>query len=98
MECELTWIYFCHHLQIVTEQDELRYVKGSSLQAPKYTFNIHPVVVLRNLLPIAVNYTLQGTGETIVVESTAETVMSNVEMGKTMMFMTVSIWSNQVKI
>ena len=36
---------------------------------------------------------LQGTGEEITVESTAETLMSNVEMGKTMMFMTVSTFS-----
>ncbi|XP_072019770.1 intermembrane lipid transfer protein VPS13A-like [Amphiura filiformis] len=81
--------YTPYFFNIVTEMDELRYVKGSSINAPKYTFHIHPVVVLRNLLPIPVKYTLQGTGEEITVESTAETLMSNVEMGKTMMFMTV---------
>ena len=60
------------------------------------TMRPNPVVVLHNLLPIAVNYTtLQGTGEIIVVESTAETVMSNVDMGKTMMFMTIPDYLGQ---
>ena len=42
------------------------------------------------IMVIFLHTLLQGTGEEITVESTAETLMSNVEMGKTMMFMTVS--------
>ncbi|XP_071825694.1 intermembrane lipid transfer protein VPS13A-like isoform X3 [Apostichopus japonicus] len=67
----------------------LRYVKGSSLEAPKYDIHINPVVTLKNLLSVPVFYTLQGTEHEFEIKSTESTQMTNVDIGKTMMFMRI---------
>ena len=36
----------------------MRFVYGNSLTAPKFTLHLYPVVILRNLMPIPISYTL----------------------------------------
>ncbi|KAJ8035599.1 Vacuolar protein sorting-associated protein 13C [Holothuria leucospilota] len=71
------------------ETKTMRYVKGSSLEAPKYDIHLYPVVTLKNLLSVPVYYTLQGTEEEVEIKATESAEMRHVEIGKTMMFMRI---------
>ncbi|XP_033127425.1 vacuolar protein sorting-associated protein 13A-like [Anneissia japonica] len=78
---------FCFNA--ITEMDKLRYVKGSSIQSPKYIIHLHPAVMLRNLLPFPVYYTLAGTDGNICIEKANQSSLLHVVMGKTMMHMRI---------
>lgn len=54
-------------IQVQILEDALLDVKGTSLHSPKYNIHLHPVVSLRNLLPIPIYYTLQVRNHHFVV-------------------------------
>ncbi|XP_030829188.1 vacuolar protein sorting-associated protein 13C isoform X3 [Strongylocentrotus purpuratus] len=71
-------------------EDALLDVKGTSLHSPKYNIHLHPVVSLRNLLPIPIYYTLQGSADEVKIEPCEQSKMFNVELAKTMMFVRIA--------
>ncbi|XP_071787909.1 intermembrane lipid transfer protein VPS13A-like isoform X9 [Asterias amurensis] len=81
-------------INIVTEPDIMRFVYGNSLTAPKFTLHLYPVVILRNLMPIPISYTLAGSGGEVKVEPTQQTQLSNVDMGKTMIMIALLGYSD----
>ncbi|XP_038046817.1 vacuolar protein sorting-associated protein 13C-like isoform X3 [Patiria miniata] len=76
-------------INIVTEPDVMRFVHGNSLTAPKFTLHLYPVVILRNLMPIPIAYTLAGSGLEVKVDPAAQSQLSNVDMGKTMIMLSL---------
>ncbi|XP_071943585.1 intermembrane lipid transfer protein VPS13A-like isoform X2 [Antedon mediterranea] len=83
---------FCFNA--ITEMDKLRYVKGSSIQSPKYIIHLHPPVMLRNLLPYPIYFTLAGTDKEVCVEKAGQASLLHVVMGKTMLWMTIKDYMN----
>ncbi|XP_063952525.1 intermembrane lipid transfer protein VPS13A-like isoform X3 [Lytechinus pictus] len=83
---------FFFNVQIL--EDVLRDVEGTSLHSPKYNIHLHPVVTLRNLLPIPIYYTLQGSADEVKIEPCEQSKMFNVELAKTMMFVRIEGYNN----
>ncbi|XP_022087078.1 vacuolar protein sorting-associated protein 13A-like [Acanthaster planci] len=76
-------------INIVTEPDTMRFVHGNSLTAPKFTLHLYPVVILHNLMPIPLAYTLAGSGVEVKVNPTEKSQLANVDMGKTMVMISL---------
>ncbi|XP_071479699.1 intermembrane lipid transfer protein VPS13A-like [Diadema antillarum] len=78
---------------VLIQEASLLDVKGTSLHSPKYNIHLHPVVALRNLLPLPIYYTLQGSAEEIKIEPCEQSKMFNVELAKTMMFVRLDAYN-----
>ncbi|XP_074661340.1 intermembrane lipid transfer protein VPS13A-like [Tubulanus polymorphus] len=70
---------------VIPQVDDVLFELTNDKTAKTYTLHLHPTIVFENILPMTIDYILEGTATQISLEAGQKTILYNACVGKTSM-------------